>query len=279
MTVRIVTDSTSDLPAELAEKLGITVVPIRVLFGPNAFLDGIDISSEELMEKLRNENIHPSTSQPNPDDFITTYSGLLAKNEGIVSIHISSLISGTLNSAATARQSMPQPERIAVIDSRLNSAGLALIALKAARMAEKGASLADITAETELAVQRTKMLGMFDTMKYLARGGRVNKAIANIGDFLSIKPLLTFRDGEIVRAGMVRTLSQGMNRLYEFVAKKPDLEDIMVAHSAIPEAAEQLREKLGNLFPKERITITRLGAALGTHGGPGVLLVAVRTGN
>jgi DegV family protein with EDD domain len=122
------------------------------------------------------------------------------------------------------------------------------------------------------------MLGMFDTMKYLARGGRVNRAIANIGDFLSIKPLLTFRDGEIVRAGMVRTFSQGMNRLYDFAAARKEIRDMMIAHSAIPDAAEQFRKRLGALFPEERIIITRLGAALGTHGGPGVILVAVTSG-
>jgi DegV family protein with EDD domain len=276
MAVKVVTDSTADLPPELAGELGIAVVPIVVRFGTDIYRDGVDISSDGLMEKLSTVPVHPSTSQPSPDDFIKIYSEFAGESGGIISIHISAKTSGTYDSAVLAGKMLPETVPIEIIDSGLNSAGLALIVIRAAKMSMEGGSLQEIKSEVEQAIRETRMLGVFDTMTYLARGGRVNRAIADIGDFLDIKPLLTFRDGEIIRAGMVRTFSRGIDRLYRFAASKKGIREMAIAHSAIPETAERFRSRLGDIFPAERIMICRLGAALGTHGGPGVLLIAVR---
>jgi len=276
MAVKVITDSTADLPLDFASELGITVVPIYVRFGNDVYRDGIDIDSDELMKKLTTLPVHPATSQPSPADFVNVYKEFSGESDGIISIHISGKVSGTYETANLARQIVQDTVPIEIVDSGLNSAGLAIIVIQAARMALDGAKLSEITQEVKQAIQETQMLGVFDTMTYLARGGRVNKAIANISNILEIKPLLTFKDGEIVRAGLVRTFSRGIERLYQFAAKKSSIKEMVISHSAIPEIAEQFKTLLGNLFPEDRIMVLKLGAALGTHGGPGVLLVAVR---
>jgi DegV family protein with EDD domain len=165
---------------------------------------------------------------------------------------------------------------IEVVDSRFNSAGLGLIAIAAARVAKAGAGLSDVLEEARKAIGQVQMFGMFNTMKYLALSGRVSKVIASAANVLDVKPLLTFKDGDIIRAGLVRTLSRGMQRIYDFAASKKNIREMAIVHSAVPEWANQLKKKLGNVFPEEKIWIGQLGAALGVHGGKGVLLVALR---
>ena len=276
MAVKIVTDSTVDLPLDLVNELGIAIVPVHVRFGDITYMDGIDINSDELMYRLASEPVFPATSQPSPDDFIKVYSGFTDPYEAILSIHVSARTSGTYDSALLAKSMLQEPDFVEVVDSKLTSAGLAIIVMKAARMAIEGSGLYEIKCEVDKAIQETQILGVFNTMEFLAKGGRVNKAIANISGLLDIKPLLTFRDGEIVRAGLVRTFSKGIDRLYKFAVEKRGIQEIIVSHSAIPDIAEELKKRLNNIFPEKNILVTKLGAALGTHGGPGVLVVAVR---
>jgi len=276
MSVRVITDSTSDIPAGIAQDLGITVVPIYVRFGNTVYRDGLDITTAEFYQMLLTSAVHPATSQPTPEDFSRAYSEQAGEADGIVSIHISSRISGTYNSALLARSMQVNPSSIEVVDSRLNSGGLALVVMEAARTAAAGADLAAVLDATHRAMATTDMLGVFDTMKYLARSGRVSRAIAAAGGVLNVKPLLTFRDGEIVRAGMLRTVSRAMDRLYEFVASQPGIRELALVHSAAPELAEELRQRLGTVFPAKETLVLELGAGLGVHGGPGVLLAAVR---
>jgi len=276
MAVKVITDSTADLSPELARELNIGVVPIYVRFGNDVYRDGVDLDSDGFFEMLTGPTPHPATSQPTPADF----SGIYAKNsgntDGIISIHISSKISGTYNSALLAKSMFESSCPIEVVDSMFNSGGLALVVLAAARLAQVGKSLPEVLEETNQAIHQIEMLGMFDTMKYLARSGRVNRAIAATGNILNVKPLLTFRNGEIVRAGMVRAVSSGVKQLYDFVRSKENIREIVIVHSAVPELANEFRARLGSLFPAEEITILKMGAALGANGGPGVILVALR---
>jgi DegV family protein with EDD domain len=168
---------------------------------------------------------------------------------------------------------------IEVVDSMFNSGGLALVVLAAARLARRGRSLPEVLEGAKQAIRQIEMLGMFDTMKYLARSGRINRVIAAAGNILDVKPLLTFRDGEIVRAGMVRAASRGMDQLYDFVRSRENIRELVIVHSAAPEQAEALRARLDSVFPAKKITVLKMGAALGANGGPGVLLVALRTGD
>ena len=276
MAVKVVTDSTSDISPELAQAFNIRVVPIYVRFDREVYRDGVDITGDEFYRRLAAAPVHPTTSQPNPEDFICVYKDYLSDFDGIVSIHISSKISGTYNSASLAKKTLCSPVPIEVIDSRFNSAGLWLVVMAAARMAQAGFPLADVVKETNRAIKQVRMFGMFETMKYLARSGRVNKTVAEASRILNVKPLLTFSDGEIVRAGLVRTVSRGMERIHGFVKNNLPADELTIAHSAIPERAQSLRSRLAKLLPVEKIHVAELGSALGVHGGPWVLVVALR---
>ena len=273
MRVQVVTDSTSDIPRRLADELGIRVVPIYVRFGQETLRDGVDIQTDQFYSKLASLKTHPATSQPNPEDFAAVYREY-CDNEGIVSIHISSKISGTCNSARIAKKTLESRCAIEVIDSKFNSAGLGLVVLAAARKARSGASLLEVVNEANRAISRAGMFGMFETTKYLARSGRVNSTIAAASRILNIKPLLTFKDGEIVRAGLVRTVNGGLDRICSYVENNLPVEEIAIVHSAVPDRADQLRKRLSRFLKGDRFSIGELGPGLGVHGGPGVLLAA-----
>jgi len=276
MKIKIITDSTSDIPPELASALGITVVPVYVRFGDVVYRDGEELTSDEFFRKLTSLSVHPATSQPTPEDFTKVYSKYCNDVDGIVSIHISAKISGTYNSALLATKTMDTPCPIEVIDSKFNSAGLALVVMAAARLINEGASLQLIIAELHNVIGQVHMFGMFNTMKYLARSGRISKAVAAAANILDVKPLLTFSDGEIVRAGLVRTMAKGIDRIYDFVRKKVPIQELMIVHSAVPDQANELKQRIAEFIPEDRISIEKLGAALGVHGGPGVLVMALR---
>lgn len=276
MAVQVITDSTSDISPQIARQLNIRVVPIYVRFGEQVYRDGVDISNEEFYEKLTVSPFHPATSQPNPEDFSGFYSEHLKKADGIVSIHISSKVSGLYNSALLAKDKLGTSSPIEIIDSKFNSAGLGLVVLAAARMAKAGANLARVTDESYRAIKQTRMFGMFETMKYLARSGRVNKVIAATSQILNVMPLLTFHDGEIVRAGLVRTINRGMERIIDFAKSNLPISELTIVHSMIPEQANRLKKRLSEFLSEDKISLSNLGAGLGVHGGPGVLLIALR---
>ena len=173
MTIKIVTDSTADLPQALAEELGITIVPLYVQFGHNTYRDRIDISEEEFYQRLLNDPIHPSTSQPTPQDFADVYNKLSKQADGIISIHISNKLSGTCNSALQGKEIASTECPIEVIDSEMVSMGLGLIAVKAATIASSGKDLQNVVEEVTQLIHKTRVWALFDTLKYLAKGGRI----------------------------------------------------------------------------------------------------------
>jgi fatty acid kinase fatty acid binding subunit len=276
MKVQVVTDSTSDIPKDMARKLGIRIVPIYVRFGDKTYRDGVDMTRDEFYSMLTSSPVHPATSQPNPEDFTSVYKEYCDRTEGIVSIHISSKISGTYNSATIAKKTLKSQCPIEVIDSKFNSAGLGLVVTAAARVAQAGAGLSEVINEANKAVNQVGMFGMFETMKYLARSGRVNKTIAAASSILHVMPLLTFHDGEIVRAGLVRSINKGIDRIYDFVKNNTPIGELTIVHSKVAEQAGQLKKRLREFIQEEKINIAELGAGLGVHGGPGVLLTAIR---
>ena len=278
MVVKIVTDSTSDISPEIADALGITVVPVYLRFGDEVYQDGVDISSAEFYRRLVTSPVHPATSQPPPQDFATVYSDCSKEAGAIISIHVSAKSSGTCNSALQGRKMTEGKCQIEVVDSRFTSVGLAMVVMAAARLARAGGNLQSVLEETHRTISQVRMLGVFDTVKYLVLGGRVSKAVGMVASMLQIKPLLTFKDGEVVRAGLVRTFSSGMDRLYEFVERAPAIQELAIAYSTVPEQANQLRARLGSIFPEEKIYVTQLGTALGVHGGPGAIALALRRG-
>jgi len=279
MAVKVTTDSSADLSPEIAQELDIGVVPIYVRFGDEVYRDGIDLDSDEFFKKLTGTVPHPVTSQPTPADFSGIYSKHSGNNDGIISIHISSKINGTCNSAMLAKAMFESSCPIEVVDSTFNSGGLALVVLAAARLARAGKGLLEVLEETNLAIRQIEILGIFDTMKYQAWSGRVNRAIAVTGSRLNLKPLITFRNGEIVRADIVRTVAIGMDHIYDFVRSKEDIREIVIVHGAVPELANALRLRLDSFLPADEIIVLKMGAALGVNSGPGAILVALRVGD
>lgn len=276
MTVKIVTDSTADISPEIAQALGIRIVPVYLRFGSEVFRDGVDITKEEFYRRLETSSVHPTTSQPTPQDFATAYSDCAEEADGIISIHVSAKLSGTCNAALQGIKMLKGKCQVEVVDSQFTSVALALVVMAAAGLARAGESLPCILDETRKIIGQVRVLGVFDTMKYLARSGRVSKATTSVAAILNIKPLLTFRDGEIVRASLVRTYSRGIARLYEFASSRPSIQALAIAYSTVPSHANQLKQQLLTVFPGMDIQIAQLGAALGVHGGPGVLMVALR---
>ena len=276
MTVKVVTDSGADLPSEIVEALDITVVPVYIYFGEEAYRDGIDISADELYKRLVDGPIHPTTTQPMPVDFQKVYSELCEQTDEIVSIHLSAKISGTYNSALQGKEMIEKKCTIEVVDSYALSMALGLITMAAARVAQAGGTLQQVLEEANKAVERTKLLGVLDTLKYLLAGGRITKARATIGSILNVKPILTLQDGEIIQAGLARSYLKGIEKLFEFVQNTPNIEDMSILHSTVPEEAEALKQRVSKIVKPDKIHMARLGAGLGAHGGPGTLIVTLR---
>ncbi|OGO16872.1 MAG: fatty acid-binding protein DegV, partial [Chloroflexi bacterium RBG_16_50_11] len=181
MTIKIVTDSTADLPPQLAKELGITVVPVYLRFGDEVFRDRVDISEDKFYERLINDPIHPSTTQPSPQDFIDVYKELAQGADGILSIHVSSKLSGTCNSALQGKEAVGKECPIEVIDSEVVTMGLGHLAIAANALAQSGKSLPQAAKEVKQMIPSIRVLGLLDTLKYLALGGRIGKLQALLG--------------------------------------------------------------------------------------------------
>ena len=276
MPVKVVTDSTADLPDQLVQELGITVVPVYVRFGDKVYRDRVDISEDEFYERLTHDPVHPNTTQPTPQDFADVYQKLSQEAEGIISIHVSSKLSGTCNSALMAKDMLETECPIEVVDSQVLSMSLGLIVIVAATAAKAGGSLDKVVEEAKQTIPKIHLFALLDTLKYLAKGGRIGKVKALLGSVLSVKPILAIKDGELVPVSQVRTRAKGIDKLFDFVKKATNIQDLAIVYNTTPDEALALSGRMGSIFPQERIRLARLGPGLGVHGGPGALIVAIR---
>jgi DegV family protein with EDD domain len=276
--IAIVTDSTADLTPEMVEEMGVTVVPLRVIFGDEVYREGTDITTEEFYERLVRSRRLPTTSAPSVGDFQEVYERLLKGADSIVSIHIGAKLSATVQAAQTARQSLAKPERVEVVDAQSASMATGFAIMEAAEAARAGAKLAEVKAAAEGAVPRTHVLFMLDTLEYLRRGGRIGRARAYLGTLLSVKPILTLRDGEVYPEERVRTRPRGLERIIQSIIKYQNVKRAAVAHSTTPEEAETIRQRLAMAFPNVKVHVIRFGPVLGTHAGPGIVGVGVLEG-
>ena len=276
MPVKVVTDSGADLPDQLVKELGITVVPIYVRFGEEVYRDRVDISEDEFYERLTHDPVHPSTTQPTPQDFADVYQKLSQEAEGIISVHLSTKLSGTYNSALMAKDMLETECPIEVVDSETLTMSLGLIATVAAQAAKAGESLEAVVAAAKRAIPKVNLLALLDTLVYLQKGGRIGKVKALLGSVLSVKPMLAAKDGELVPVGQVRTRTKGIDKLFDFVQSAADIQDLAVVYNTTPDEAQALAERIGSVFDREKIRMARLGPGLGVHGGPGVMAVAIR---
>jgi DegV family protein with EDD domain len=278
MTVRIVTDSTSDIPQEKAQALGITIVPLTVFFGEEAYLDGIELANAGFYEKLQTSKVSPRTSQPPPAAFQEAYRQLI--NEGadaILSVHVSAKLSGTYQSACTGRDTLPDGVKkipIDIIDSEAVSLAMGVAIMHAAEEAQQGASFEEIKAHLLDELSRTRILFVLDTLEYLKRGGRVGGARALLGNLLSVKPVLSIKNGVVVAVEQPRTRSKAYGRIAQMLREMEKPEQFTIVESD-SEVGQQLAQAVKQTFPESgAIPTYKLGAVVGTYAGPGTAGIA-----
>lgn len=276
MAIRIVTDSTADLPAEVAEQLGITVVPLNVHFGEETFLDGVDIHHEEFFERLRAARQLPTTSQPSPGKFMEVYGSLAEAGDQIVSIHISDKLSGTLNSARQAKEQM-EGTSIEIIDARQAALGTGLVAMAAAKAVQQGASYETVLEEANSAVEQVQLFGLLDTLEYLRKGGRIGMVRGFIGTLLKVRPIITVLDGVVQSATSVRSRAYGTQYMVTLAEERAPLKQAAVMHSSTDEEAEALAERIRPLVADGQVLQGRIGPVVGTHAGPGVIGIVIQS--
>jgi len=277
MTVKIVTDSAADLPLDLARESGITIVPVYVRFGDKVYRDGVDIGPDEFYAKLMSSPVLPFTSAPSAGDFAKVYRDVASSTDEIVSIHITRRHSGTYDAALLGRKMIEKTRcRIDVIDSEGVTMWQGLIVLAAARAAEAGCELHEGVRTVQETIQQMRALALLDTVKYIARGGRVGDTISKVESILNLKALITLRNGVIRPAGLARTRSKGIGRLREFIRSALHIEELAIVYSTTPDDAQKLADYTVALLPNIVPKIVRIGPALGVHAGPGAIFVVVR---
>jgi DegV family protein with EDD domain len=280
MTVKIVTDSTADIPDKLAKELGITVVPVYLVFGEKSYKDRVEITIDEFYKRLLNEPTYPHTSQPTPQDFTDVYTTLCRENTGgIISILLSAKLSGTINSADHAKKMFKSDCDITIIDSESVAMAMGIIVIAAAGMAKAGKSASEISDAVKKMIPNTRLLILFDTLEFLAKGGRIGKVKSLLGSILNVKPMVTLKDGELVPMGQVRSRSKGKEKLLDMVKNIKDIEDIAMIYSTTPDEAGEMADSISRMtaLPREKIHVVQVGPVLAAHAGPGVLGIAVRT--
>jgi len=270
MTVRIVTDSTCDLPADVVSRLGITVLPLYIHVGKREYLDGVDMARQEFYDRLPTFAEHPTTAVPSQSKFHAIYDMLADQGaSAVISIHISTTLSGTVNvaqAAAAETNSVP----VIVFDSRQLSLGTGFLVQIAAEFAQAGYAVKDILAVLEDQVKRTQVWASLDTLHFLRRSGRMNSVVSTIGELLQIKPILKMHDG-VSEVERVRTRKKAIKRLVEMLHTYEPFERIAFLHSNALEQAQALRNEVRELLPQGEVWLEVINPVLGIHIGPGVV--------
>lgn len=277
MTIKIVTDSTSDLTVEMYSRHDIAVVPLNVHFGDENYKDKVDLTPEQFYSLLKTSPHHPKTSQPSPADFKKVYADLLKNGKEIISLHISSKMSGTVQSAELAKKELGF-ENIHIVDSGLVSLPLGLLALECANARDNGKSVEDILALTEKLKKEIKIYFIVNTLEYLQKGGRIGKAQAIIGGLLNIKPILTVSDGLVTPFEKIRGSQKVLARLTGLFSGYLDGRDSALvrlgfAHADHSELLGQLKSKIDSYYNTSQSIVADIGPVVGAHAGPGTLAI------
>jgi DegV family protein with EDD domain len=275
MTVRIITDSSGGLPAQLVKELDISVIPALICFGSKTYRDGVDMTTEEFYKRLVSSKILPTTSVPAPPTFAQAYDEVAEKTDEIVVITISRKLSAIHEVALQSVSLMKKKCRIEVIDSNWALMAQGLVVIAAAKAAKAGASLDEVVALTRRNIPRADIRIAFDTLEYLERGGRIGKAQAFLGTMLKINPILCIKGGETYPVARERSRAKAVEHLYKFVLDFSRIEELSVADATTPHEADALAKRLGTKFPVGKIYRTKVTPAVGVHVGPHVLAVSV----
>ena len=270
MTIRIITDSSCDLPQEIIQEHRITVIPLFINVGDQSYLDGVDLSHQEFYERLPGFRPAPKTAAPGPDVFRKTFEQLASEGATeILSIHVSTKLSAIVDIARTAAKETTRLP-VTVFDSRQLSLGTGFQVLAAAEAADRGLSMSEILVLLEEQIRRTHVFAALDTLEYLKRSGRMNFAISALGTLLQIKRLMKMFNGEPT-AERVRTRKGAIKRLVELLEEYGPYERVALLHSHARQRAEELLQEVRSLLPAGDIWVEEITPVLGAHIGPGVL--------
>ncbi|HIM90479.1 MAG TPA: DegV family protein [Dehalococcoidia bacterium] len=282
MAIKVVTDSTSDLPADVAESLGIEVVPLNVHFGSDVYKDRVNLMPDTFYDKLINGDVLPTTSQPSVGEFIDVYERLGSDADGIVSVHISEKLSGTMNSARQASQQANADCPIEVVDTFQVSMGVGICAMEAAEVANSGGDMNQVILAARNAVTRSQCFFMLETLEFLQKGGRIGKAQALIGNLLKIRPMLMLQEGEVHPLGRERTRRKGIAKLVDTVAELAPISGLAVMYSTGPDEAQTLAQNVSKFMIEGREPMMlQIGPVIGTYAGPdtlGIALISAKSG-
>ena len=272
--MKIITDSTADLSADEYEKNSIGMVPLTIHLGEETWRDFLDVQPDAFYAMLRSSSVIPTTSQPSPQDFIDTYTPYVAKGEPILSIHLSSRLSGTFQSATLARTHFPEA-RIEVVDSFQASLGLGMAVLLCAEKLRSGSSFEEVVDFARTITRRTETYFSLDSLDYLHKGGRIGRAQALLGTLIKIKPLLKLSDGEIQPVEKIRTLERLLNRFVELVEKAAQEGPLRltVAESDNGDVVTRLLERLLRIPGVTLVYRCKLGGVITSHAGPGPIAI------
>ncbi len=275
MTVKIISDSLADIPVKLAEELGISIIPIHVLFGTTSYRDGVDLTTEQFYSKLVSSKTLPTSAVPSLGTFIESYDKAAENSREIVVFTISHKLSGTFETASRAVEMSKKKARIKVIDTYQVIMAEGLIAIEAAKAARAGASMDEIVKQAEMNLHRVEPRMAFDTLEYLKRGGRIGAAQAFLGSILKINPVLSMKDGEIYPLSRERSRTKAIDSLYNFVLSYKKVEALAVEDATTPAEADALADRLKEKFPRVPLYRSKVSAVIGVHVGPSVIAVTV----
>lgn len=274
--VRVVTDSTADVPADMVAALGITVIPSYVVFGSESYRDGVELTKPQFYEKLLTAQTVPATAAPSPHVYEEAYRRLAKEADEIISIHLASKYSSLYSSASIGAREV-SGATIAMVDSEQVTMGYGWMVVAAAEAAQQGATLAQIVDLVEGMKPRSQVLAVLDTLEYLYRGGRVAWVEAMLGTLLRIKPILSVRLGEILLLERARTLERALGRLVDTIRALGSLERAIVLHANAPELAQRIADQLQALDPDWDRLIGHAGVTIASHTGPGAVGIACVT--
>jgi DegV family protein with EDD domain len=269
--VRIVTDSSCDLDDADTDALGIGVVPLSIRFGSDEYVDREELGVERFYELMSSTGVLPETAAPSPGRFEQEFRKMAAEGaDAVVCINISSELSATMQSAQAAARALEGEVDVRVIDSRSITGGLGTMVLEASRMATEGASADAVVAQVESMIPRTDIYGALNTLDNLKKGGRIGGAQHLLGSMLSVKPMIRIVDGAVQEAGKPRTRRRALETLRDKLYEAGPVESLSVLHGEASDIDEFL-DMISDRFPRDTIRVGKIGAVIGTHGGPAVI--------
>jgi DegV family protein with EDD domain len=272
MTIRVLVDSTCDVPPDIAENLGIAVVPVYINIGDKSYLDGVDLTRREFYENLPEYNTFPTTAAPAPAAFTAAYQALVDDGATeIISLHLATKLSNTLNAARLGSLDV-ESAQITMWDSEQLALGSGLQAIIAAEAIMEGKSVPEILALLQEKREKTRIFAMLDTLEFLRRSGRVSWTEFGLGTIMRIKPIVQVFAGEVSVIEKVRTSKRALPRLVELVESYGPIDRIAIEYAGNLDTAERLRQEAKDLFPPgAEVTFMELTPAIGSHAGPGVV--------